>query len=120
MDRNGVHVMQERTQKKQLDWKGLRRWRTIQVAAILPLCVTVVLMIYFREAAEFHVVAFFLVLIVGVLMPQISGDMIQSHLLLKEELSKEVRYLHGEVQNLREELRGNHPTQEGWASRPKN
>ena len=64
MDRNGVVIMEEQTQKRQLDWKGFKRWRTIQVAAILPLCVTVVLMIYFREAAEFHVVAFFLVLIV--------------------------------------------------------
>jgi len=118
MAQNGVVIMQEQTQKKQIDWKGFKRWRTIQVAAILPLCVTVVLMIYFREAAEFHVVAFFLVLIVGVLMPQISGDMIQSHLLLKEELSKEVRYLHGEVQNLRKELQANQPAKEGLAPQP--
>jgi hypothetical protein len=108
--------MQERTKEKQLDWRGFKRWRTIQVAAILPLCVTVVLMIYFREAAEFHVVAFFLVLIVGVLMPQISGDMIQSHLLLKEELSKEVGYLQGEVQNLRKGLKASQTAQEGLAS----
>ena len=111
-------IMQEQAQKRPLDWRGFKRWRTIQIAAILPLCVTVVLMIYFREAAEFHVVAFFLVLIVGVLMPQISGDMIQSHLLLKEELSKEVRYLQGEVQNLRKELRASQSPQEGLASQP--
>ena len=77
-------------------------------------------MIYFREAAEFHVVAFFLVLIVGVLMPQISGDMIQSHLLLKEELSKEVRYLQGEVQNLRKEIRASQAGKEGLGAHPKN
>jgi len=100
--------MNEGYAKKEFDLKALRRWKLVQIAAVLPLAITVVLMIYFREAAEFHVVAFFLVLIVGVLMPQISGDMIQSHIVLKAELSKEVRFLQEEVQNLRRELRGDH------------
>ena len=101
--------MNERSPKKEFDLKALKRWKLVQVAAVLPLALTVVLMIYFREAAEFHIVAFFLVLIVGVLMPQISGDMILSHVVLKGELSKEVRFLQEEVQNLRRELRGEHP-----------
>ena len=101
--------MNERSPKKEFDLKALKRWKLVQVVAVLPLALTVVLMIYFREAAEFHIVAFFLVLIVGVLMPQISGDMIQSHVVLKGELSKEVRFLQEEVQNLRRELRGEHP-----------
>jgi len=101
--------MNERSPKKEFDLKALKRWKLVQVVSVLPLALTVVLMIYFREAAEFHIVAFFLVLIVGVLMPQISGDMIQSHVVLKGELSKEVRFLQKEVQNLRRELRGEHP-----------
>jgi hypothetical protein len=104
--------MNEEFPKKEFDLKSLKRWKLVQVVAVLPLALTVVLMIYFREAAEFHVVAFFLVLIVGVLMPQISGDMIQSHVALKGELSKEVRFLQEEVQNLRRELRGGHPDKE--------
>jgi hypothetical protein len=104
--------MNEGFPKKEFDLKALKRWKLVQVVAVLPLTLTVVLMIYFREAAEFHVVAFFLVLIVGVLMPQISGDMIQSHVVLKGELSKEVRFLQEEVQNLRRELRGDHADQE--------
>jgi hypothetical protein len=85
--------MNEEFPRKEFDFKALKRWKLVQVVAVLPLALTVVLMIYFREAAEFHIVAFFLILIVGVLMPQISGDMIQSHVVLKGELSKEVRFL---------------------------
>jgi len=104
--------MNEGFPKKEFDLKALKRWKLVQIVAVLPLALTVVLMIYFREAAEFHIVAFFLVLIVGVLMPQISGDMIQSHVVLKGELSKEVRFLQKEVQNLRRELRGDGPDKE--------
>jgi uncharacterized membrane protein (UPF0182 family) len=104
--------MNEEFPRKEFDLKALNRWKLVQVVAVLPLALTVVLMIYFREAAEFHIVAFFLILIVGVLMPQISGDMIQSHVVLKGELSKEVRFLQEEVQNLRRELRGDHPDKE--------
>jgi uncharacterized membrane protein (UPF0182 family) len=104
--------MNEEFPRKEFDLKALKRWKLVQVVAVLPLALTVVLMIYFREAAEFHIVAFFLILIVGVLMPQISGDMIQSHVVLKGELSKEVRFLQEEVQNLRRELRGDHPDKE--------
>lgn len=89
---------------KQFTVKSLNRWKLVQIVAILPLTLTVVLMIYFREAAEFHVVAFFLILIIGVLMPQISGDLILSHIVLREELVKQVRLLQGEVQNLRREI----------------
>jgi len=97
--------MNEGLPEKPYNLKALNRWKLVQIAAILPLTFTVVLMIYFRGAAEFHVVAFFLVLIVGVLMPQISGDLIHSHIVLRSDLSKEVRFLQEEVQNLRREMR---------------
>ena len=99
--------MNEGLPKKEFSLKALNRWKMVQIVAILPLTLTVVLMIYFREAAEFHIVAFFLVLIIGVLMPQISGDLILSHIVLREELGKQVRVLQGEVQNLRREIQEN-------------
>ena len=96
--------MDERLPQKAFDWKAFRRWRSIQIVAILPLCMTVVLMIYYKEAPVLFVVSFFLVLIIGVLMPQISGDSILSHIVLRDEFRKEVRVLQAEVQNLRKEL----------------
>jgi hypothetical protein len=98
--------MNEGLPERQYNLKALNRWKSVQIVAMLPLTLTVVLMIYFRGAAEFHIVAFFIVLIIGVLMPQISGDLIHSHIVLRSELSKEVRFLQEEVQNLRRELRG--------------
>ena len=76
----------------------------VQIVSILPLSVTVILMIYFREAPVLFVVAFFLVLVIGVLMPQISGDSILSHIVLREDFRREVRVLQREVLNLRKEL----------------
>ena len=98
-------MLNDELPKKAYNRRSLNRWKLVQIVAMLPLTLTVVLMIYFRGAAEFHIVAFFIVLIIGVLMPQISGDLIHSHIILKSELSREVRYLQEEVQNLRRELR---------------
>ena len=98
--------MNEGLPKREYNLKALQRWKSVQIVARLPLTLTVVLMIYFRGAAEFHIVAFFIVLIIGILMPQISGDLIHSHIVLRKELSKEVRFLQEEVQNLRREIRG--------------
>ena len=96
--------MNEGLQQKQFNLKALNRWKLVQIVAVLPLALTVVLMIYFRGAAEFHIVAFFLVLIIGVLMPQVSGDLILSHLFLREELGRQIALLQGEVQSLRREI----------------
>ena len=96
--------MDEQLPKTTFDSKTFRTWRLIQVVAILPLSMTVVLMIYFKEAPVLFVVSFFLVLVIGVLMPQISAESILSHIVLREELRKEVRALQGEILNLRKEL----------------
>ena len=96
--------MDERLPKKDFDLNAFRRWRLIQIVAILPLSMTVVLMIYYREAPVLFVVSFFLVLIIGVLMPQISGDSILSHIVLRDEFRNELRVLQGEVHHLRKEL----------------
>lgn len=65
--------------------KTLQRWRMIQIISLLPLIVSVVLMFYFQGSAVGTVV-FFLVLIVGVVLPQICRNVIESHLILMEEI----------------------------------
>jgi hypothetical protein len=65
--------------------KTLQRWKMIQIIALLPLIVSVVLMFYFRGSMVGTVV-FFLVLIVGVVLPQICRNVIESHLILMEEI----------------------------------
>jgi hypothetical protein len=82
--------------------RNLRRWRLIQVASILPLILCLVWMFYFRGSPEIGVMIFFLILVVGVLYPEVKGDIAQLHVILREEhieLRKEIQDL------LKEELR---------------
>jgi hypothetical protein len=72
--------------------RTLQRWRMIQIIALLPLIVSVVLMFYF-QGSMLGTIMFFLVLIVGVVLPQICRNVIESHLLLMEE-----------IENLRKEI----------------
>lgn len=81
--------------------RNLKRWRIIQLASILPLILCVVWMFYFRGAPEIGIVVFFLILVVGVLYPEMKGDIAQIHVILREEhqeLRKEIQEV------LREEL----------------
>jgi mannose/fructose/N-acetylgalactosamine-specific phosphotransferase system component IID len=57
----------------------------IQVVAILPLLVSIVCLFKFKGSI-LGTIAFFLLLIVGILLPQIYRDLIQSHLILKKEI----------------------------------
>ena len=72
--------------------KTLQRWRMIQIISLLPLIVSVFLMFYFR-GSMLGTIVFFLVLIVGVVLPQICRNVIESHLILLEE-----------IENLRREI----------------
>ena len=65
--------------------RTLQRWRMIQIISLLPLLVSVVLMLYFK-GSMLGTVVFFLVLIVGVVLPQICRNVIVSHLILLEEI----------------------------------
>ena len=65
--------------------KTLQRWRMIQIISLLPLLVSVVLMLYFK-GSMLGTIVFFLVLIVGVVLPQICRNVIESHLILLEEI----------------------------------
>jgi len=72
--------------------RTLQRWKMIQIISLLPLIISVVLMFYF-EGSMVGTVVFFLVLIVGVVLPQICRNVIESHLILIEE-----------IENLRKEI----------------
>lgn len=65
--------------------KTVQKWRMVQIAAILPLVVSVVLMLRFKGSI-LGTIVFFLILIVGILLPQIYRDLVQSHLILREEI----------------------------------
>jgi hypothetical protein len=77
--------------RKSFTWREFRRWRMLQIAALLPLIVIAVFMLYFKTAPALGVVAFFLVLIIGILLPQLKADSILSHFVLKEEIKDELR-----------------------------
>lgn len=72
-------------------WREFRKWRMLQIAALLPLVVIAAFMLYFKTAPALGVIAFFLVLIIGVLLPQLKADAVLSYLLLKEEIKDELR-----------------------------
>ena len=65
--------------------RTLQRWKMIQIVSLLPLIVSVFLMFYFR-GSMLGTIIFFMVLIVGVVLPQISRNVIESHLILLEEI----------------------------------
>jgi len=77
--------MVDRATKLAFTEKTLQRWRMIQIISLLPLIVSVVLMLYF-QGSMLGTIMFFLVLIVGVVLPQICRNVIESHLLLMEEI----------------------------------
>jgi hypothetical protein len=95
-------VEDNRQRRLETALKGLRRWRLIQLASIFPMLLCVAFMFYFREASELGIMAFFLILIVGVMFPEVKGDIAQIHVILREEHAEHRFELQ---QLLREELR---------------
>ena len=65
--------------------KTVQKWRVVQIAAILPLILSVVLLFRFKGSI-LGTIVFFLILIVGILLPQIYRDLILSHIILKEKI----------------------------------
>jgi hypothetical protein len=72
-------------------WREFRKWRMLQIAALLPLIVISAFMLYFKTAPALGVIVFFMVLIIGVLLPQLKADSVLSYLILKEEIKDELR-----------------------------
>ena len=98
--------MKEQLEKRQFDWKTFRRWRNIQIAALLPLIATGVFMIYFKGSSALGIVAFFLILIVGILLPQIRADLTASHIVLARELEERLQKLEERMVKLLDERLG--------------
>jgi uncharacterized membrane protein (DUF106 family) len=96
--------MGERFIKKRFDLddfgRWARRWRIIQLAALLPILLSVAFMFYFKEASGVGIVMIFLVLIVGVLLPEVKADIAQSNLIIRQELKE----LQKEMQHIRQEM----------------
>ena len=95
--------MEEQLTERQFNWKGFKRWRTIQLASLLPLVLCGVFMLYFKEASPLGIMAFFLVLVVGVLLPQVRGDLILSHIVLAKELEERSQKLEEKMVKLIDE-----------------
>jgi len=79
------HVQKTGIFSREITEKTVQKWRMVQFAAILPLLLSVVLLIRFKGSI-LGTIVFFLILIVGILLPQIYRDLIQSHLILREEI----------------------------------
>lgn len=70
---------------REITERTIQKWRMVQVVAILPLLLSVFLLFRFKGSVM-GIIVFFLILIVGVLLPQIYRDLIQSHLILRAEI----------------------------------
>jgi len=70
---------------RRFDLSSVRRWRTIQIASLLPLSVCVSLIMYFRDASGLGLVCLFFLVVFGVLIPELKADTVQSHLILQAE-----------------------------------
>ena len=79
------HIQKGGIFKKEITEKTIQKWRMVQMAAILPLALSVVLLFRFKGSI-LGTIVFFLILIVGILLPQMYRDLIQSHLILREEI----------------------------------
>lgn len=95
--------MEEQLAERQFSWNSFKRWRTIQLASLLPLILIGVFMLYFKEASPLGIMAFFLILIVGILLPQIRADLTLSHLVLAKGLEEGLQKLEERVVNLFDE-----------------
>lgn len=89
--------------RNRFDHRALRIWRTIQIAALFPLSLIGVLMFYFDVMSEFAILVFFLILILGVVVPQIRGDLILSHFVLEKESEENMKRLKAEILAMIEE-----------------
>ena len=89
--------MGEKPAKKRFDERILNRWRFIQISSLLPLMLIGSLMIYYEVNSRFGIVVFFIILIIGVIIPQLRGDLIISHLLLSKEFDEKLENMKAEM-----------------------
>jgi hypothetical protein len=89
--------MGEKPVKRRFDERILNRWRIIQISSLLPLMLIGSLMIYYEVNSRFGIVVFFIILILGVIIPQLRGDLIISHLLLSKEFDEKLENMKAEM-----------------------
>ena len=77
--------MAEQTSRVSITEKNLQKWKMIQVISLLPLLLSIVLMFLFKGSTV-GTVMFFLILIVGIVLPQVCRNVVESHLILFEEI----------------------------------
>jgi hypothetical protein len=65
--------------------RNLQRWRTIRMASLLPLLFSAALMVLFK-GSMLGSVFFFLILIVGIVLPTICENQVRSHLVLMKAI----------------------------------
>ena len=95
--------MGEQPARRRFDERILNRWRIIQISSLLPLILIGSLMIYYEVNSRFGIVVFFLVLILGVIIPQLRGDLILSHLLLAKEFDEKLDNMKADILKLLDE-----------------
>ena len=77
--------MAEQTSRVSITEKNLQKWKMIQVVSLLPLLLSIVLMFLFKGSTV-GTVMFFLILIVGIVLPQVCRNVVESHLIILEEI----------------------------------
>ena len=77
--------MAEQTSRVSFTEKNLEKWKMIQVVSLLPLLLSIALMFFFKGSIV-GTIMFFLLLIVGIVLPQICRNVVESHLILLEEI----------------------------------
>jgi hypothetical protein len=77
--------MAEQTSRLSITEKNLQKWKMIQVVSLLPLLLSIVLMFWFKGSTV-GTVMFFLILIVGIVLPQVCRNVVESHIILLEEI----------------------------------
>jgi hypothetical protein len=89
--------MGEKPVTRRFDEKILNRWRIIQISSLLPLMLIGSLMIYYEVNSRFGIIVFFIILILGVIIPQLRGDLIISHLILSKEFDEKLDNMKAEM-----------------------
>ena len=77
--------MAEQMSRVSITEKNLQKWKMIQVVSLLPLLLSIVLMFLFK-GSTLGTVMFFLILIVGIVLPQVCRNVVESHVILLEQI----------------------------------
>lgn len=87
MLRDRVTSVDKKARRIQAAEESIRKWRVIQLGSSLPLMLCVMFMLYFREVSVFGIVAFFLILVIGVMFPEMKSDVAEIRVIIAEENS---------------------------------